>query len=552
LNREPGTWNLLIMPDILLIQPPIRDFYLTAKRTFPYGLASIASALQAKGFTVEILDALATSKRRVIPLPPELSDLEEFYGRPDVSPFALFHRFRHYGVSFDHIARKARTSGAWLVGISSLFTPYAEEALATAAAIKARHPDAAIVMGGHHPTLMPEQVLASPAVDYVLRGEGERSLPLLAERLRGHGPLETIPGIAFRRPQGSWHVDSPAAVADPGDFPLPALDLVNRPYYRRRGRAGAVVVASRGCPLFCSYCSVGQTPWLPYRRRPVAQVLAEIETALAGHGAGFIDFEDENLSLDRDWFLDLLQGIRRRFGEKELELRAMNGLFPPTLDETVVAAMAAAGFQSLNLSLGSTHAEQLRRFRRVDVRAAFDRALDLAERHGLNAVGYIIVGAPRQSAEASVDDLLFLSERRVLAGVSVFYPAPGSADFDLCRRLNLLPTGLGRMRSSALPIEHTTRRVDAVTLLRLGRIVNFMKHLLNQGISIPRPRPTDAADLDPEDRTQAGCHLLARFLADGRIPGLMPDGSVYAHRIAPHLTKRFLDGLNPGALRATL
>ncbi|MCU0592264.1 MAG: radical SAM protein, partial [Desulfobacterales bacterium] len=145
------------------------------------------------------------------------------------------------------------------------------------------------------------------------------------------------------------------------------------------------------------------------------------------HGAGFIDFEDENLSLNHGWFMDLLGGIRQRFAGEALELRAMNGLFPPTLDETIVAAMAAAGFKTLNLSLGSTHAEQLSRFHRPDVRAAFDRSLDLAEDHGLTAVGYIIVGAPHQSAEESVDDLLFLSERRVLAGVSVFYPAPGSA-----------------------------------------------------------------------------------------------------------------------------
>ena len=38
------------MVDILLIQPPIRDFYLTAKRTIPYGLASIASALILNGW----------------------------------------------------------------------------------------------------------------------------------------------------------------------------------------------------------------------------------------------------------------------------------------------------------------------------------------------------------------------------------------------------------------------------------------------------------------------------------------------------------------------
>jgi len=52
------------MTDVLLVQPPIRDFYLTAKRTIPYGLASIAAALSQSGFTVALADALATRRAR--------------------------------------------------------------------------------------------------------------------------------------------------------------------------------------------------------------------------------------------------------------------------------------------------------------------------------------------------------------------------------------------------------------------------------------------------------------------------------------------------------
>ena len=112
------------MPDILLIQPPIRDFYLTAKRTIPYGLACIAPALLKNGFSVKILDALATSKSRVCDLPREMEYLRKYYGRPDRSAFGLFHQYRHFGYSFEHIGKMARESGAFLVGISSLFTPY--------------------------------------------------------------------------------------------------------------------------------------------------------------------------------------------------------------------------------------------------------------------------------------------------------------------------------------------------------------------------------------------------------------------------------------------
>jgi hypothetical protein len=134
----------------------------------------------------------------------------------------------------------------------------------------------------------------------------------------------------------------------------------------------------------------------------------------------------------------------------------------------------------------------------------------------------------------------------------VFYPAPGSRDFDLCRRLDLLPSDFGRMRSSALPLDHTTRRVDSATLLRLGRVLNFMKQLLDRGLSIPEPAQAVAAALDPQDRISAGRHLLARFLADGRIRGLTPDGEVYEHRIAKELAERFLRGLSRITLRDQL
>lgn len=540
------------MTDLLLVQPPIRDFYLTQKRTIPYGLAAIAAAARAEGLTVEIIDALAHRKTRALPLPPELNHLQPFYGRPDAAPFALFHRFRHFGHSFEQIARRARATEAPLVGISALCTPYAEEALAAAEAIKALHPAGRIVMGGHHATLLPESLLASPAVDFVLRGEGEASLPRLAHCLRTGGELQAVPGICFRRPDGTLFIGAPAVMGRLEEFPPPALDLLDLAYYRRGGRGSAVIVAGRGCPFTCSYCSVGRDSWIPYRLRPPAAVVAELETAVTRQASAFIDFEDENLALDRTWFLDLLRRIESRFGGRGIELRAMNGLFPPTLDEEIVAAMARAGFKALNLALVTTDPEQLERFRRQDVRTAFDHALAWAETHGMRAVGYMIVGAPFQEPGPSVEDLLFLAARRVLAGVSVFYPAPGSRDYETCRELGLLPRRFGAMRASALPVEHTTRRIESVTLLRLGRILNFMKQLIDRGLPLPVPMPEETAPFEPADRLATGRRLLARFLADGRIRGVTPDGEVYDHLACPDLVRKFIDGLGKIALRGTI
>ena len=165
---------------ILLIQPPIRDFYLTKKRTIPYGLISIAGSLIEAGFSVKLLDGLATTKSRIVELPEEMNYLQEYYGSEDHSPFSLFHHFRHYGYSFQHIAKLIKESNPFIVGISSLFTPYAGTALMTAETVRNFLPKCTIVLGGHHPTAMPSSVMACEAVDFVLRGDGESSMPLLA------------------------------------------------------------------------------------------------------------------------------------------------------------------------------------------------------------------------------------------------------------------------------------------------------------------------------------------------------------------------------------
>ena len=540
------------MPDILLIQPPIRDFYLTAKRTIPYGLTCIASALMQSGFSVAILDGLATSKARIRELPEEMNYLHPYYGRPDLSPFALFHRFRHYGFSFDTIGQRAGESGAFLVGISSLFTPYVGEALRTAEVVKACLPEAKIVLGGHHPSAMPESVMASAAVDFVIRGEGEAAMPLLARALSDGSRYAGIAGLVSRNNDGTIRINPVARMQNLDDYPLPATPLIKQKFYRRQSGASMVVVASRGCPMKCSYCSVGAPSVLRYRQRSVAAVIEEIETFAGQHNLGFIDFEDENLSLDRRWFLRLLQEITSRFGQGRLELRAMNGLYPPSLDEEVIGAMQAAGFKTLNLSLGSTAADQLSRFKRADVRPAFEQALNFAERYGMQAVGYVICAAPFQRAEDSLSDLLYLAGRRVLAGMSVFYPAPGSRDYELCEMHGLLPDHLAGMRSSALPLSHTTSRKQAATLLRLARILNFMKSLLDTGTSIPAASPAKIRIANLDNRIEIGRQLIGKFLDDGRIRGVTPQGEIYDHLISDGISREFVAGLSRIKIRGTI
>ena len=171
----------------------------------------------------------------------------------------------------------------------------------------------------------------------------------------------------------------------------------------------------------------------------------------------------------------------------------------------------------------------------------FDRAVHLAQARGMDAVGYVVVGAPGQRAQTSLDDLACLARRPVLGAASVYYPAPMSRDFETCRQNGLLPNHLSLYRSSALPIADAASRLEIATILRLFRLVGFVKHLKTQNIPLPPPRPfQDEASPRPKDRTAVGLALLASFRHDGVIRGMTPEGRVFPLEVSANLVRDFI------------
>jgi len=527
---------------VILVQPPLEDFYLTNKRTIPYGLSSIATSIRKSGFDVEILDSLATNKSKKIDYPNEFSFLLPFYGKKDLTAFSLFHEFKHFGYSYEFIGTKIREKTPFLVGISSLFTAYSNEALTTAKVIKQFYPHCKIVLGGHHPTFFPEKVLACKEVDFVLRGDGEKSMALLCDALKEGSDVSHISGIAFKK-DSSLYISDPFWEKDLETLSLPASDLINHNYYHRKNRHSIIVVSSRGCPMQCSYCSVSaSSSYAPFRQRKIEDILMELEEQSKIHDIGFIDFEDENLCLDKTWFLNLFSQVKTLFANKNVELRAMNGLYPPSIDEDIVSLMKDSGFKALNLSLGSTSKSQLKKFKRPDVRASFEQAIFLAGKYNLECVSYIIAAAPGQTAQSSLDDILYLAQKRTLAGLSIYYPAPGSLDYEFCETNSLLPPQFSLMRSTAFPLNETTSRIQAVTLLRLSRILNFMKHLIDTNDNIPQPKSFYRSEnVSGLDRLSLSKKLLQYFLYDGKIRGVDLDGEIYTHISDINLTKEFIN-----------
>ncbi|OGP81530.1 MAG: hypothetical protein A2Z08_10530 [Deltaproteobacteria bacterium RBG_16_54_11] len=468
---------------ILLIQPPIRDFYRTSLRTQPIGLAYLAASLSTHGHSVEILDC-QTDKKRSIPLPPELAYLQAYYPFDDRSPFKLYSGYYHFGMGWDEIGKRVEASRADVFGISSSFTPYHGEALEVAGIIKHGDGRRIVVMGGAHVSCDAHGVLESPLVDYAVLGEGELRFPMLLEQLENGWikGIEGIDGIGYRV-DGRVRINPlNTFVRDLDDLPHPARGLLDLDRYRIKKKRATMIITSRGCPHGCAYCSARLVMGASFRGRSPEGIIQEMLECRQRYGINVFDIEDDNFTFDKGRAKRLLSLIIETFGQGGLQLSARNGISFASLDGELLGSMKQAGFKEINLSFVSVDPSTKEGMQRPEGMAGFDEIAAEATLAGLNVIAYAILGMPGQTIAEMVGTLIYLMGRRVLIGPSVYYPTPGTALFELCKRERLLPAAISQWRSSAMPIETTDfNRLDCATLFRLARVINFIKGRMDTG-----------------------------------------------------------------------
>ena len=209
-----------------------------------------------------------------------------------------------------------------------------------------------MVMGGSHASAVPESLLTSPHVDYVIRGEGEKPFVEFLRYLKGQRRIEDVPNLAYKR--GGEIVLNPISDNFPIDeLPFPDLSDLSPGPYALAGKPMTFMITSRSCPHKCSFCSVHTTFGTDYRRRSLENVLEEIELRYS-QGYRVIDFEDDNLTYYKNTFKELCRRLIARFPNREMEFVAMNGISYLSLDEELLELMFQAGFSHLNLALVSS------------------------------------------------------------------------------------------------------------------------------------------------------------------------------------------------------
>lgn len=353
---------------IALVHAPLRSMISDRALGYqtPLGLLMLAGPLLDHGFQVDLVDA-ARDRLSDEEIAEHLSRI-----RPDV-------------VMVGHSASTKAHVGC----------------LRLLRAVKQSFPNVLTVYGGVHATYHCREILAeNPAVDIVVRGEGEATALELVEVLsqsleaRRDDDLRTVAGLS--EVAGiSWRCDGQVAVNSPRPPPDDleshriAWELIHDwDQYQAFGVGRtAVVQFSRGCPHRCTYC--GQRPfWQRWRHRDVSKFVDELEFLHREHEVQFFWFADENPTTDKRVWQSLLEEIigRDMRAAMTASLRAQDIV----RDAEILDLYRRAGFLYVLMGVETVTDETLRKVGKGSSVDEAYQAVRLLRRNGiLSVVDYI-------------------------------------------------------------------------------------------------------------------------------------------------------------------
>ncbi len=280
-----------------------------------------------------------------------------------------------------------------IIGINAPFTDSRLVLYPLVKKIKAKFPNTPVVIGGVLPTTLPMQVLTGSGADIVVKGEGEVAF----SRILNDDPLESIPGLVFRKSDGtifeaklrSQQLKTVDMIPPPGYDFRPMEEYVKWSPRGNKADRTLSLISSRGCPFTCEFCSIpekGQL-WRPFTPE---RVLDEIKMAIEKWGVNHIEFEDDNFTLKEPRALTVLEYIRdlRNKGH-DVFCSFPNGVMIDKMSRELAILMKEAGTEIAYLPVESG-----------DTRVLISMDKPVAEKHLAQAL---------EVAEWCVDAKLFVS-----------------------------------------------------------------------------------------------------------------------------------------------
>ncbi|MDP7642386.1 MAG: radical SAM protein, partial [Alphaproteobacteria bacterium] len=401
---------------LCLIRPAAVEAFrfATTSITTPLGIAYVAAAVEASGRHVQVIDAVGEG--------------------PKVR--TAYYQGYLVGLRPQQIVARV-PANASLLGISVVFTHEWPAVVQLIAALKAARPDLPVVLGGEHVTAMPEFCLLTSQADFVVIGEGEETIIELLDRLDSNTAPDNISGLGYRDAQaganGTNSQDTPAGAVvicprrerrqDVDDIHPPAWDHVDLATYHKHRFVGGMytdaisvpILATRGCPYQCTYCS-SPNMWLPrwIPRDPVA-VADEIESYVERYGARNFPFQDLTAIIRKDWITKFCQELIDR--KLDITWQLPTGTRSEAIDDDVAILLKRSGMVSMAYApeSGSETTRKLIK-KKMKTERLFE-SINSAVKAELNVAAFIVIGFPHDRREHLAENMPFI-DRLVAAGVT--------------------------------------------------------------------------------------------------------------------------------------
>jgi len=315
----------------------------------------------------------------------------------------------------------------YIIGLHCL-TAHAGRGYQIARLIKTEYPDAVVILGGLHPSALPDEALQTGCVDYVVRGEGEEVLLKLYRAIRGDDNPTEVLGVSYVRDGQCFHNSEAPLIPDINAIPMFPYHLFRHPKYDM-----GFMTTSRGCPYRCSYCSQRLMTGTTYRYKSAEKIVEELSILVDTYKQNQIALYDDNFCLQRkrvhklcDMLIDT--GLNRKVS-LSVQTRADNLLEHG--GEELVRHMAEAGFSHVGFGL-ETGVQRLADLTRKDETVECHlEATKLCKRHGMNVSLFMIFGFPTETNEDRETGFRVVRNAGVLATkFNNIIPYPGTPLFN--------------------------------------------------------------------------------------------------------------------------
>lgn len=299
--------------------------------------------------------------------------------------------------------------------------------------IKKVNPDVITILGGPHPSAVPEETLTffKDLVNFIFVGESEIGFPKLIDFLESGQPtLEKIEGVAFIKDHKIYQ--NPTVCPENIDDFKVAWDLIPPNSYPMAPHGAffkqypiAPIITSRGCPFHCTFCGGHIISGRKIRQRSIENVISEIKLLYEKYGVREIHIEDDNFTFRKDYVLRFCEEIKKNF--PDLTWTCPNGVRIDTLDEEMVSAMKSSGCYALSIGIESGSDRILKLMKKSLSVEKIKQKIEMLKKFDLDINAFFILGYPGETKEdikKTIDFALSLPLKR--ASFANFQPLPGT------------------------------------------------------------------------------------------------------------------------------